>query len=79
MAKVKGRVEIREEECKGCGLCIDVCPKGVLRFSKKFNVQGYHPAEVDPEKAEECIACSFCALMCPDVVITVYRTVDSKV
>lgn len=38
-------VVIDEERCKGCGLCINACPKKVLSFSKKFNSKGYHPAQ----------------------------------
>ncbi|HDG62156.1 MAG TPA: 4Fe-4S dicluster domain-containing protein, partial [Thermotoga sp.] len=45
MPKTLGKVEIDQERCKGCGLCINACPTKVLRFSKKFNSKGYHPAE----------------------------------
>jgi 2-oxoglutarate ferredoxin oxidoreductase subunit delta len=65
----KNLVEIDRERCKGCGLCIQVCPKKVLDFSKGFNEKGYHPSEV--QKPEDCIACGFCYQMCPDVCITV--------
>ncbi|ACR80838.1 4Fe-4S ferredoxin iron-sulfur binding domain protein [Kosmotoga olearia TBF 19.5.1] len=64
-------VVIDEERCKGCGLCINACPKKVLSFSKKFNSKGYHPAQQhDPDN---CIGCGFCYMMCPDTAITVYR------
>jgi len=76
MPKTLGKVEIDQERCKGCGLCINACPTKVLRFSKKFNSKGYHPAEY---VGEGCIACGFCYLMCPDVCITVYRMVPEKV
>ena len=55
----KGRVEVREDYCKSCGLCVAVCPKG------------YRPVE---QSQEGCIACALCARICPDVVLTVYRT-----
>ena len=29
----KGRVTIDEVICKGCGLCVSVCPKNVLALS----------------------------------------------
>jgi len=65
-------VTIKEERCKGCGLCIDACPKKVLALAKDhINAKGYRPASVvAPEK---CIACAFCGRMCPDCVITVER------
>lgn len=58
--------------CKGCGLCIDACPIGILAISKdKINKKGHHPAECTaPEK---CIGCASCYTMCPDCVITVER------
>ena len=60
--------------CKGCGLCVDACPKGCLAISTDtINKKGYSPAKmVNPEK---CIGCAFCATMCPDVVITVEKNV----
>ena len=66
------KVTFREDECKGCGLCPDACPKGILQLSKdKLNKKGHHPAEC--EKHEECIGCASCAIMCPDCIITVER------
>jgi len=65
----KNLVEIDQERCKGCGLCIDACPKNVLGFSEGFNAKGYHPAEV--QRQDDCIACGFCYQMCPDACIEV--------
>ncbi len=68
----RGRVEINTDTCKGCGLCINACPQGVLGVANEVNVKGYLPAiDLNPDK---CTGCTFCALMCPDSVITVYRT-----
>ncbi len=65
------KVVIKEEICKGCGLCVNFCPKKILAISKRLNTKGRHPAEVtDPEK---CIGCKSCALMCPDVAIEIYE------
>ncbi|MDR0485443.1 MAG: 4Fe-4S binding protein [Elusimicrobiota bacterium] len=64
-------IKINSQKCKGCGLCINVCPKKVLSFSKGFNKAGYHPAE--PEKADICISCGFCYQICPDTCIEVYK------
>lgn len=56
--------------CKGCGLCVAACPKGIVQLSQtKLNAKGHHPAEVTD--SEKCIGCAFCATMCPDCVIKV--------
>ena len=65
------KVTIREDACKGCSLCVVVCPKKILKLSDRLNQKGYHPSEcVTPEA---CIGCAFCARMCPDCVITVEK------
>ncbi|MCF6096004.1 4Fe-4S binding protein [Thermovorax subterraneus] len=64
------KIIIDKDRCKGCGLCIEVCPKKVLFFDNdSVNVLGYHPVAAK----EGCIACGFCATVCPDVVFTIYR------
>ncbi len=66
------QLTFQEDLCKGCGLCVDACPKGILRISPdRINVKGHHPAELTDQSA--CVACAFCATMCPDCVITVYK------
>ncbi len=66
------KVTFNEERCKGCGLCVTVCPKGIVALAKeKINAKGYHPAGVAEQ--DKCIGCASCALMCPDTVITVER------
>ncbi len=67
----KGRIEVSDFYCKGCGLCVNFCPQQVIRLAPdRLNPKGYHPAE---QFQEGCIACSTCALVCPDAAITVYR------
>jgi 2-oxoglutarate ferredoxin oxidoreductase subunit delta len=74
---VKNYVIIDQERCKGCGLCINACPKKTLGFSKIFNSKGYHPAE--QHSPQDCIGCGFCYRMCPDTAITVVREKEEEV
>lgn len=58
--------------CKGCGLCVYVCPKKILALDMgQTNRKGYHPAMVTDQS--KCIACASCAKMCPDSIITVEK------
>lgn len=70
----KGRVELDIDRCKGCGLCVSVCPKNVLEINlEQINAKGYSPANA--KRMEDCIGCANCAISCPDSIITVYREV----
>lgn len=67
----KGQVIFNEERCKGCELCVSVCPVKIIKLHEtKINLQGYHPAGVTD--ADKCIGCANCALICPDGAISVY-------
>lgn len=66
------KVTFREERCKGCGLCVEVCPKKIVELKTNIlNAKGYHPAGVND--IEKCIGCAFCATICPDCVIKVEK------
>lgn len=67
------RTVFREDLCKGCGICISVCPQHILSsVSERINHKGYHPVEsIDNDK---CTGCAICARSCPDMVIEVYRS-----
>ena len=56
--------------CKGCGLCIDKCPKKCLNWSPTLGI--YQTPVVEP-KAEDCIGCGACALLCPDSAIRIEK------
>ena len=56
-------VSIDEDWCKGCGLCIDICPKKVLEFNEKV--------KAEPARLDDCIGCHQCENICPDFAVTV--------
>jgi 2-oxoglutarate ferredoxin oxidoreductase subunit delta len=60
---------IESERCKGCGLCVEVCPKKVLELSSRVNTRGYFPAY--QARPADCIYCAICCVMCPDVAISI--------
>lgn len=66
----RGTVVIDVEACKGCDLCIDACPPGVLVMTTEgVNSRGYRY----PVLAPGCTGCRACAQICPDFVFQVYR------
>ena len=73
----QGSMVIDREQCKGCYLCISVCPHQIITISDTLNEKGYYPAEVkkfdDSSEGSPCTGCATCALICPDVAIEVYR------
>ncbi len=80
---MKGKIEIDKERCKGCGLCITVCPKGQIEISDELNKKGYYPASfkeahlIEADESE-CTGCALCGLVCPDVAIDVYKKKKDK-
>jgi len=73
--KVKGKVIIDIQKCKGCELCTAACKEGALSLSETINIKGYRYILANNDL---CNGCVNCALVCPDAVITVYRTHPKK-
>jgi 2-oxoglutarate ferredoxin oxidoreductase subunit delta len=68
---VRGDVKIDQNECKGCGLCVESCPPKVLHLRADLNHYGVHPAEYTGDK---CTGCGICFYVCPEPgAISVYR------
>jgi len=66
------KMTIKEEICKGCGLCIEVCPKKIIAIALgRINSKGYKPSAITD--INQCIACGMCAIMCPDSAIKVEK------
>ena len=57
----RGEVHVFDNWCKGCGLCIEFCPNGVLVLGLDNRPKPIYP--------ENCTACRWCELHCPDFAI----------
>ena len=65
-----GPLIIASEHCKGCELCISVCPPRILALDLEVvNGLGHHPVHLI--EAARCTSCALCAKVCPDAVFTV--------
>jgi len=61
------RILVDEELCKGCGICIGLCPIKVLEKSNTLSSRGvYLPL---PNKKDKCTGCRICEYYCPDMAI----------
>ncbi len=65
------KIEIDKDKCKGCMLCVSVCPKKLIVRAKKLNAKGVCCVEFSAKG--ECTGCSMCALMCPEVCIEISK------
>ena len=71
----RGELCIITEWCKGCGFCVEFCPKDVLENSQKFNRKGYHPPRV--VHPDNCNTCDACEMICPDFAIFTVKLADA--
>jgi len=63
-------IEIIWENCKGCNLCVEVCPQNVLAMRKEPSKwEGYIVEVVNVDK---CTRCMLCEVQCPDFAIRIY-------
>jgi 2-oxoglutarate ferredoxin oxidoreductase subunit delta len=65
------KITIDKDKCKGCLLCVNFCPKGLIMISAKLNKRGVNSVEF--KESEDCLGCAMCAIICPDCCITVYK------
>jgi 2-oxoglutarate ferredoxin oxidoreductase subunit delta len=69
-------IEVKEDWCKGCDICIDRCPVDALEQSDKLNRRGVRPPKL--KEKNECNFCRLCELICPDLAITVIPDKEEK-
>jgi len=62
--------------CKGCGICIEKCPKKALSFDSEQS--GPYGAPTVKCDLKHCIACGICELHCPDHAIRVDKKKKSR-
>jgi 2-oxoglutarate ferredoxin oxidoreductase subunit delta len=63
----KIEIRINRDLCKGCGYCIEFCPRGVFERSNEMNDRGVTPPRIKEDA--ECVGCRLCILLCPDFAI----------
>jgi len=63
------KITVNTDWCKGCHICVEVCPRAVLEIEKSVFLRGFHPILV--ARPEDCTACRQCELLCPDLAIMV--------
>ena len=64
--RVKTRLEITEEWCKGCDICVKMCPERCLRLNDKLVAELSAP--------DKCTGCRMCEWLCPDFAIKITNT-----
>jgi 2-oxoglutarate ferredoxin oxidoreductase subunit delta len=57
-------IEINDAWCKGCRICVEFCPKDVLRMTPLD--------KVEVQAIEACTKCLRCEQLCPDFAIGVF-------
>ncbi|RMF91278.1 MAG: 4Fe-4S dicluster domain-containing protein [Nitrospinota bacterium] len=62
-AKKPVEIEVVEVWCKGCNICVQICPKDCLALDKNGKVEVVH--------LENCSRCLLCELLCPDFAIRI--------
>ena len=75
-ATVPGKVKIERERCKGCGFCVEFCPRDVLKMTEELNNKGYTLAELADES--KCLSCGLCEAICPEFAIHLNSTKENS-
>jgi len=68
-------IRILTEYCKGCELCVAVCPKACLEMSEELTDLGVRPARM--KDGAECTGCTLCYQVCPDAAIEVLEVAEA--
>jgi len=60
-------LKLYSNRCKGCGICVNFCPKKVLEVTELEKVA------IVAGKENDCIKCGQCEMRCPDFAIFVEK------
>ncbi|HJJ55889.1 MAG TPA: ferredoxin family protein [Methanocorpusculum sp.] len=74
------KIVIDEHRCKGCNLCVKMCPAKIFQEGTNINTRGYVvPLPNQPERCMNNVhsqtktdlqRCGICKLICPDQAIS---------
>ncbi|MFQ6122161.1 MAG: HgcAB-like fusion protein [Dehalococcoidales bacterium] len=64
------KVAVNPEDCNGCGICVDVCPRGVYELDKETK-------KAIVSEAEKCENCTACFKQCPEQAISIGTPVEN--
>jgi 2-oxoglutarate ferredoxin oxidoreductase subunit delta len=56
-------VEVNTKFCKGCEICVQMCPKDVLFMNDR--------SKAEVRNLQDCTGCLSCEIYCPDFAIDV--------
>jgi 2-oxoglutarate ferredoxin oxidoreductase subunit delta len=62
------RVKLAKSLCKGCGYCVEFCPRKVFEESDETNEKGVRLPRI--ARPEDCTLCGLCTRLCPDFALT---------
>lgn len=64
-------IHVNGDLCKGCGICIRLCPMKVFSKSNKLSERGiYPPISINKDK---CTGCRICEEHCPEMAIFIEK------
>jgi len=67
---ILGRIEVDNQKCIGCGLCVRACPGDSLVLDEQKKPVPNNAVELS------CAACGACMAICPQEAITVVRKME---